>query len=247
MVKTIKDVKAVVPMPETLLKKRRRNLKREEERAAHAQKVLKNRRKMRSEALKRAEKYAKEYKQKEAALENERLQALESGNFFVEPEAKLAFVIRIRGLKGVSPKCRKALQLLRLRQINNGVFIRINKATLNLLKLVEPYVAWGYPTLETVRELVYKRGFANVNGSRIPITSNAIIEKALRPNCICVEDLIHEIYTVGDNFKKVNNFLWPFKLRSAKGGLNSIKKHFVDGGDFGNREEYINDMVKNML
>jgi large subunit ribosomal protein L7e len=34
---------------------------------------------------------------------------------------------------------------------------------LNLLKLVEPYVAWGYPTLETVRELVYKRGFANVN------------------------------------------------------------------------------------
>lgn len=35
---------------------------------------------------------------------------------------------------------------------------------------------------------------------------------------ICVEDLIHEIYTVGPAFKQANNFLWPFKLSSAKVG-----------------------------
>lgn len=39
---------------------------------------------------------------------------------------------------------RKILQLLRLRQINNGVFIKLNKATINMLRLVEPYIAWGY-------------------------------------------------------------------------------------------------------
>ena len=44
---------------------------------------------------------------------------------------------------GVSPRVRKILQLLRLRQINNGVFVKINKATYNMLKLVEPYIAWG--------------------------------------------------------------------------------------------------------
>ena len=44
---------------------------------------------------------------------------------------------------GVSPKVRKILQLLRLRQINNGVFIRLNKATFNMLQLVEPFIAWG--------------------------------------------------------------------------------------------------------
>ena len=51
----------------------------------------------------------------------------------------------------------------RLRQINNGVFIRINKATHNMLKLVEPYIAWGYPNLKSVRELIYKRGFGKIS------------------------------------------------------------------------------------
>lgn len=31
-----------------------------------------------------------------------------------------------------------------------------------------------------------------------------------------MEDIIHEIFTVGPNFKEVNNFLWPFKLNNAK-------------------------------
>lgn len=31
-------------------------------------------------------------------------------------------------------------------------------------------------------------------------------------NILCVEDLIHEIYTVGPAFKEASNFLWPFKM-----------------------------------
>ena len=31
-----------------------------------------------------------------------------------------------------------------------------------MLRRVEPYVAWGYPNLKTVRELLYKRGFGKV-------------------------------------------------------------------------------------
>ena len=31
-------------------------------------------------------------------------------------------------------------------------------------------------------------------------------------NIICIEDLIHEIMTVGPHFKEANNFLWPFQL-----------------------------------
>ena len=46
-------------------------------------------------------------------------------------------------INGVSPTVRKILQLLRLRQINNGVFIKLNKASVNMLKVVEPYIAWG--------------------------------------------------------------------------------------------------------
>lgn len=53
-------------------------------------------------------------------------EAKAKGGFYVEPEAKLAFVVRIRGINDMHPKTRKILQLLRLRQIHNGVFIRVS-------------------------------------------------------------------------------------------------------------------------
>ncbi len=53
----------------------------------------------------------------------------------------------------------------------------MNKATVNMLRRVEPYITWGYPNLKTVRELVYKRGYGKVNKNRIPLTDNSIIEQ----------------------------------------------------------------------
>eukprot|EP00455_Lapot_gusevi_P026640 TRINITY_DN2809_c0_g2_i1.p1 TRINITY_DN2809_c0_g2~~TRINITY_DN2809_c0_g2_i1.p1 ORF type:complete len:118 (+),score=45.92 TRINITY_DN2809_c0_g2_i1:840-1193(+) len=116
-----------------------------------------------------------------------------------------------------------------------------------MLRLVEPYIAYGYPNLKSVRELIYKRGYGKVNGQRVALTSNGIIEKALgSKGIICVEDLIHEIFTCGPNFKYANNFLWPFKLSSPLGGLKKKGTHFVEGGDCGNREEKINFLIRQM-
>ena len=116
------------------------------------------------------------------------------------------------------------------------------------LQLVTPYIAWGYPNLKTVRELVYKRGFGKVEKQRVALTSNDIVEKSLgEKGIVCVEDLIHEIFTVGPNFKAANNFLWPFKLSSPNGGYNNKLIHFNEGGDAGNREELINGLIKKML
>ena len=69
----------------------------------------------------------------------------------------------------IAPKPRKTLQLLRLLQINNGVFIRLTKATIEMLRIVEPYIAYGYPNLKTVRELIYKRGYGRIDKQRIPV------------------------------------------------------------------------------
>jgi len=66
-------------------------------------------------------------------------------------------------------------------------------------------------------------------------------------NIICVEDLIHEIYTVGPHFKEANNFLWPFKLSSPNGGFKSKLIHFIEGGDSGNRQDKINQLIKATL
>jgi len=234
-------------VPETILK-RRRNLQRiAASRAAATLKQRKTLKEKRRIVFKRAEQYTKEYRAKERDEVRLRRMAKRDGNFYVPAEAKLAFVVRIRGINQVSPKVKKALQLLRLRQINNGVFVKLNKSTLNMLRLVEPFIAWGYPNLKTIRDLVYKRGFAKVNHQRIAISNNEVVEQVLGSHgIICVEDLIHEIITVGPNFKKANNFLWPFKLSCPTGGMRNKTNHFVEGGDHGNREDFINQMVRKM-
>ena len=71
-------------------------------------------------------------------------------------------MVRIKGINKIDPKKRKTLQLLRLLQINNGVFIKLTKATMEMIRIVEPLVAYGYPNLKSVRELIYKRGYGKV-------------------------------------------------------------------------------------
>lgn len=140
------------------------------------------------------------------------------------------------------------MRLLRLRQLHNGVFIRINKASTNLLRRVEPYITFGYPSRETIRKLILKRGYGKVNRQRIPLTSNTIIEESLgKHNISTVEDLVNEIHTVGPHFKEANNFLWPFKLRAPRGGFAAKRHPFQRRGDWGNREEFVNQLIAKML
>lgn len=243
-----KAAAAPVAAPESFLRKR----KTAEARSAAASTALIAQRKKnvanRRLIFKRAESYVREYRQQEKNLIKFKREARNAGNFYVEPEAKLVFAVRIRGINAVSPKTKKILQLFRLRQIHNGVFIKLNKATLTMLRLVEPYITYGPPNLKTISDLIYKRGFGKQCKSRIPLSDNAIIAQSLgKFDILCVEDLIHEIYTVGPHFKEASNFLWPFHLSSPLGGYKQKGKHYTEGGDHGNREEKINDFVRRML
>jgi len=217
------------------------------QRKAEALKQQKARRTSRQLAFKRAEKYVAEYRSAEKAIVDARRAAKLAGNFFVPAENKIAFIIRIRGINKMDPKSKKILQLLRLRQIHNGVFVKLNKPMMNMIRLVQPYIAFGYPNLKSVKELIYKRGFGKVRNQRIPLTDNAIIEESLgRYGLICVEDLIHEIFTCGPHFKQANNFLWPFQLSSPNGGLSKVRRHFIEGGVYGNQENQINRLIRSM-
>ncbi|KAE7995585.1 hypothetical protein FH972_000365 [Carpinus fangiana] len=241
------NVKGGPVVPESVLKKQKRN----EEWALAKKEELEATKKKRRENGKlifnRAKLYAKEYDEKQMELIRLKREAKLKGGFYVDPEAKLLFIIRIRGINAMDPKSRKILQLLRLRQIFNGVFLKVNKATVNMLHRVEPYVTFGYPNLKSVRELIYKRGYGKLNKQRIGLTDNSIIEQALgKHGIICMEDLIHEILTVGPHFKEANNFLWPFKLKAPLGGLKKKRNHYVEGGDAGNREVYINELIRRM-
>eukprot|EP00439_Symbiodinium_sp_Y106_P032788 s2380_g3.t3 len=222
--------KAEVPegaaVPELVKLRQARDDKLAAEKKQALEEKQKQRQEERAKLKERTEAYEKESGRREMCgvgweLEWAGLQVAKlNGNFFVEPEAKLLFVVRIAGIIKMSPKPRKVLQLLRLKQLHNGVFLKVNKPILNMLKLVQPYVTYGYPSLKTVRELVYKRGFGKVNKQRLPLASNDIISDNLGKYGIHgMEDIIHEIYTVGPSFKQASNFLWPFKLSSPKGGF----------------------------
>ncbi|VDO10297.1 unnamed protein product [Brugia timori] len=235
-------------VPETILKRRKRRAEQRAKVNVRKAKLALKARKKKLEIFKRAEKYVKEHRQRVRQEIQLKREARKAGNFYVPDEARLAFVIRIRGINQMHPRPRKVLQLFRLRQINNGVFIKLNKATLQMLRIVEPYVAWGYPSMKTVHDLIYKRGYAKINGRRIPITDNSIVESALgKCDIICMEDLVHHIFSVGPYFKRATNFLWPFKLNNPSGGWTKKTNHFVEGGDFGNREDQINALLKKMI
>merc|ERR1712184_197608 len=84
-------------VPESVLKKQKTLAVKNEA----ARKVQKAKRKQnRREVYKRAKNYAKEYHALERAEIAARRQAKDAGNFHVPAEAKVAVVIRIRGING---------------------------------------------------------------------------------------------------------------------------------------------------
>jgi large subunit ribosomal protein L7e len=234
-------------VPEALAKKRARYsklaAKNTEARAAAKKDAVIKRRNI----IAKARKYAAEYANDKKVMTNQLKAAKKQGNFYVADSPRLAVVTRIRGINQISPKPKKVLKLLRLRQIGNTVFVRLNHSSIQMLRMADPFITWGYPTQETISKMIYKRGAGNLNGQRIKLSSNATVEKGLGHLDInCIEDLIHEIYTVGKHFKEANNWLFPVKLSTPRGGWKKITNHFIEGGDFGNREEYINALIKRM-
>ena len=127
--------KKLPAVPETILKRRKRQAASRAARAKALVAARKERRVKRVEIFRRAEKYVKEYRNKEQDELRLKREAKKNGGYHVSAEPKLAFVMRIRGINQVAPKVRKVLQLFRLRQINNGVFIKLNQATVNMLRI----------------------------------------------------------------------------------------------------------------
>lgn len=57
--------------------------------------------------------------------------------------------------------------------------------------------------------MVYKKGFASLEGKRVQINNNELVEKELgQLGMLCIEDLVHEIVKGGTNFDQANAFLW---------------------------------------
>jgi|Transcript_10767 large subunit ribosomal protein L7e len=174
--------------------------------------------------------------------------------------ATTVFAILIRPTIHKTPKpVRKTLSSLRLRRLHEGVFLQYTPATRKMLHLVEPYVLYGVASMETISDLVRRRGFCRIEGKRVPLADNNVIEQELGDEgMICVEDLIQVLYAGGmdganacedGTFGKVSKFLWPFRLTSRKSKFQKRMLDLKDGkvGEYGDQGEAMNGFIREML
>ncbi|XP_002527311.2 60S ribosomal protein L7-1 [Ricinus communis] len=197
--------------------------------------------------IKRPEQFIKDFRDKELDFIQMKQRAKKPKSASLTPKSKLMFIVRIPGKNAMHPRTRKILYNLKLLRNFHGVFVKASAGLLEKLQRVEPYVTFGYPNLKNVTELIRKKGYGMLNNQRVPLIDNNIVEQALgKFGILCLEDIIHEIANVGPHFKDVNSFLGPFALSKPKGGLQGKKALFKDGGDTGNREDKINDLIDKM-
>ena len=166
------------------------------------------------------------------------------------------FAVRIRPDDSHTPSVvTRTLNKFRLRNLNDGAFIRFTSDTRRELEAVEQYVAYGVLGEAAVKELLSRRGFAKVNQDggkeRVPLNNNVIVEDNLGEStgCICVDDVVAELVEPTGSFREVNNFLWPFKLSGVESGFEKRKLGHKSNGKegYGDKGEGMEEWVKKVM
>ena len=202
----------------------------------------------------KAQSFIQEFKIRKSAMIKEKRISRDMKKFFVPLKPTVIFAIRIKGINGIPPRAKKILELLRLKKINTGVFLKVNSSSLQILRKIEPYVAYGYPGPKTIHCLIRKRGYGKIGKrgqwQRIPLISDKVVEQSLFQLGIHgLSDLVAELINGGVHFKEINNFLWPFKLKSPKKGFSKHgkSKNIAEMGGSGNWDNSINSLIAKML
>jgi large subunit ribosomal protein L30 len=148
-------------------------------------------------------------------------------------------VIRIRGTTGVKQGIASTLEMLRLNRISHAVLVAENPSYEGMLQKAKDYITWGEADLETVTELVEKRGRL-VGGARI--TEEYLAENT---DYSTFEELANallnsEIKAQDINMKPV------FRLHPPRKGYKGIRNSIKEGGSLGYRGEDINNLAKRM-
>uniref|UniRef100_A0A182WIS3 60S ribosomal protein L7 n=1 Tax=Anopheles minimus TaxID=112268 RepID=A0A182WIS3_9DIPT len=170
----------------------------------------------------------------------------------------LVLVFRHRGIKVVPNKdVMKTLVRLGLQFQRSATFHRLTPEIIAQLKIVEPFVIWGYPNVSVVQELLFKyvRLRCDQTGTEskkpVPLTSNKQVEDLFGSlGMLCVDDLVHEIINVGPHFDAIREKMRSFLLKNPVGGWKNAKqkgKLRSIGGEAGFRGDDINLLFRRLL
>lgn len=211
---------------ETLLKKRRSLDELSLRRSTTLQTQNKRKRVVRGEnvTIKRPEQFVKEFRIKEGSRNiMKRLQKdTEKRTRIHIPKSELkrtiGFIVRIHIGRHASDEIKSVLSKMKLFRKYDAIFTKLDEETIAKLRPYESYLAYGYVTFKSVSELLHRRAFIYTDGLRTPLTDNRTVEDALGDRgFLCINDLCHEIFTVGPSYQQALNILCPFKLSSPVG------------------------------
>ncbi|MBW03255.1 60S ribosomal protein L7-like 1, partial [Eschrichtius robustus] len=139
--------KKIPLVPENLLKKRKAYQALKATQAKQALLQRKERRKGKEIKFKRLEWFLHDsWRQLRDRVRLRRLEVKPHG-LEVPDKHSLAFVLRIERINGVSLLVQRTIARLRLKKIFSGVFMQVTPQTIKTLRIVEPYVTWGFPNL----------------------------------------------------------------------------------------------------
>ena len=148
-------------------------------------------------------------------------------------------VIRIRGTTGVLSGIASTLEMLRLNRISHAVLVEENPSYEGMLQKAKDYITWGEVDLETLTELVEKRGRL-VGGARLS-------EEYLSENTdySTFEELANAL--LNGELKAQDIDMKPvFRLHPPRKGYKGIRHSVNEGGSLGYRGEDINNLEKRM-
>lgn len=157
---------------------------------------------------------------------------------------KIYAIIRLRGTIGTPYEIEHTLRLLRLVRKFHCVIYPATPDIEGMLNIVKDWVTWGEVDLQTLIELLKKRG--RITGSK-PLTDEYIRE---RLGFDSIETLAQAIFEGKILFHKLSKLgIKPvFRLHPPKKGFRGrIKKPFKDGGELGYRGSNINDLLMRMM
>merc|ERR1719464_484716 len=146
--------------------RKRKNLR--EKRAIRDANYVRKKKKARAAKLKRAEKvfkfnaphkFVKRFRMREK-FERDGARRMRVPRKYDAPANlhELLLVIRIKGTKNVPELFRDHLRSFGLHNLYQAVLIRKSKKTMEVLKLLGPFVTYGSPPPASLRDLIYRRG-----------------------------------------------------------------------------------------
>lgn len=150
------------------------------------------------------------------------------------------FVVRLRAQK-LRHDQKKTMESLRLHKINHATLVPEDDISEGMLKKVEHFTTYGEIDQDAAEDLVAERG--RVTGDD-PVTDEAVSEHTRFED---ISELAEALVEDEVEIASLDGIKPVFRLAPAKGGFDSTKRHYNEGGSLGYRGDDINELIERML